>query len=81
MFMDFNIDISFWLNSAGLLVDMVGVVIIYLNSPKEIGGTYLYDRETAKKMRRDAIRRNKCVRNGTLILFMGFCLQLVSNFF
>lgn len=74
-------DISTIINSIGLLLDIIGVLIIYKNSPIVKAGTYFYEREHVEKMKIDAAKKNKLVRKGTFILFIGFIIQLVSNFF
>jgi len=75
---------SNFLNSLGLFLDLFGVVLIYLfgisprldiegQSYRTTGEIDYYEKSKAKKYR----NLSHC---GLLILFVGFLLQLISNF-
>jgi hypothetical protein len=75
----FNFDISVLVNSIGLVFDVLGAILIYKNTPKVSFDNFLYDTEVYEKMRITARKMNKRVRVGTLFLFTGFLIQLISN--
>jgi hypothetical protein len=49
-------------------------------SPKVDSGTWLYLAAEAEKIKRRDRRKNKMIRNGMLLLFAGFLLQLIALF-
>lgn len=63
-------------NSAGLVIDIIGALMIFLNSPKLEATAYIG--ETGD----DPIvnRKNKIAKYGMAVIMIGFLLQLVSNF-
>ncbi|PHS66980.1 MAG: hypothetical protein COB12_04780 [Flavobacterium sp.] len=77
--MVFNIETSVWINSIGLLIDIAGALLIYKNTPKVNFDSFYYDEEVHAKMRVTAKKMNDRVRLGTLLLFSGFIIQLLSN--
>ncbi len=68
------------LNIAGLLTGMSGAYIMFYFSPKVDSGTWLYLAAEAEKIKRRDRRKNKMIRNGMLLLFAGFLLQLIALF-
>jgi len=68
------------LNIAGLLTGMSGAYIMFYFSPKVDSGTWLYLESEADKIKKRDRQRNKMIRNGMLLLFAGFLLQLIAIF-
>lgn len=68
------------LNAAGLLTGMTGAYIMFYFSPKVDSGTWLYPDSEAHNMRKKDRYKNNMVRNGMLLLFAGFLLQIVAIF-
>jgi hypothetical protein len=69
------------LSSAGILVTMLGVYIVYANSPINftvIDGGHPGDDWAG--IERAAARRNILIRIGVYVVLLGSFLQLVSNF-
>ena len=66
------------LNVAGLITGMTGAYTMFYFSPKVDSGTWLYLQAEADKIKRRDKRKNKMMRNGMLLLFAGFLLQLIA---
>ena len=67
-------------NIIGLIINMVGAYLMYRNAPPVNSQTFLYrDEEMQKIIKRDKFK-NKMSRNGMLLLFIGFLVQLVAFF-
>jgi len=67
-------------NLIGLIINMVGAYLMYRNAPPVNSQTVLYrDEEMQKIIKRDKFK-NKMSRNGMLLLFIGFLVQLVAFF-
>ena len=66
------------LTASGLLVGMVGAYLMFYFSPKVDSGTWLYQESEAEQIKRKDSRKNKMIRNGMLLLFAGFLLQLIA---
>lgn len=72
-------DISQLIQAFGLLLDALGVLIMFLNSPANIGGTiYIYNKSETEQQDITANKKNSKVRLGLIILLAGFLLQLVG---
>jgi hypothetical protein len=71
------------LNSAGLVADIVGVVLIWcFGIPEPIsrrGAQYLTTGMTDDKVRAKAERLDRLSKAGLGLIVIGFVLQLVSN--
>ena len=69
------------LNSLGIVLNIIGVLMIYFNSPINDsvidGGDASTDHGIFLKKDR---KRNKMLKLGVLIIVLGSILQLVSNF-
>ena len=66
------------LNLIGLTLGMAGAYLMYNFTPKISSGTFLYqEAELREKEKKDA-NKNKMVRNGMLLLFIGFIFQTVA---
>lgn len=74
-------DLKTSLNSLGIVLTLVGVYVVYLNSPLNEhaidGGSADTDFD---KMRRQAQRRNLLMRCGVYTVLVGSLLQLTSNY-
>ena len=68
-------------NSVGLLLTIIGVYLVYKNSPINFdtidGGD---DTTDFKEISRITNKRNSLLRKGVYIVMLGSALQLVSNF-
>jgi hypothetical protein len=75
------IDLKTGLNSIGILLTIIGVCVVYWNSPLNEfvidGGSF--DTDFAK-IEKTANRKNHLMTAGTLAIIIGSLLQLVSNF-
>lgn len=65
-------------NSAGLIIDIIGALMIFLNSPKLEAMSWIGD--YSEKEFKETNRKNKIARFGMIVIAIGFALQLVSNF-
>jgi hypothetical protein len=70
-------DVKTILNSAGILVNMIGIYIVYLNSPINY---FIIDASGGEDDEKQAIKANRMLKYGLLIVMFGSLLQLVSNF-
>ncbi len=68
------------LTASGLLVGMAGAYLMFYFSPKVDSGTWLYQESVAEQIRKKDRHKNKMIRNGMLLLFTGFLLQLIALF-
>lgn len=68
------------LTASGLSVAMIGALIMFYFSPKADSGTWIYMAAEAEKIKRRDRRKNNMIRNGMLLLFAGFLLQLIALF-
>jgi len=67
-------------NLIALAINMAGAYMMYHYTPKISSQLFLYtDAETESKRKRDAYK-NKMVRIGMLLLFIGFLLQSIALF-
>ncbi len=73
-------DISTVVNSMGLFFDIVGALLMFFNSQPVNYDTLFRDRERLKQLRIRARKKNRNIRLGAFLLFIGFTLQIVSNF-
>jgi uncharacterized membrane protein len=74
-------DIKTIINSAGLILTLIGVYLVYKGSPihydKISGGSAQTDWE---KVKRETDRKNRLVTIGVYLVIIGTVLQLISNF-
>lgn len=67
-------------NLAGLIINMAGAYLMYRNAPPVNSQTHLYQLKELQEMAKRDKQKNKMSRNGMLLLFIGFLLQLVAFF-
>ena len=72
-------DISLAINSIGLLLDIVGALLMFFNAQPVNYDVLFNDRERLKVLRSIARKKNRRIKLGALLLFIGFMLQLVSD--
>lgn len=65
----------------GLAAGMVGAFLMYHFTPKADSGTWLYQEAELKERKKKDAYKNKMVRNGMLLLFVGFLFQLSALLF
>ncbi len=75
------ITLKVWINSLGLVLTLIGVVVSFKNSPlnewKIDGGGPETDFNTE---RFETKRKNRIMKTGIYIVLLGTVIQLVSNF-
>lgn len=68
------------LNSTGLIFDITGALIAYMNSPENLsnidGGSFTDNQEELVK---ETAKRNKRMKCGFLLIAIGFLFQFTSN--
>jgi len=67
------------LNNIGLILDIIGALMIFLDSPKVSFETRFYRRKEQDGLNKKAKRINNLAKIGALILFIGFLLQFIYN--
>jgi hypothetical protein len=73
-------DTSQIVNSVGLAIDIIGATIMFVNTPKVHHRTYLYTKSERRTLDAADERTNKSTQRGFAFLFVGFAIQLISNF-
>ena len=63
-------------NSAGLIIDIIGASMIFFNSPKLEATAFIGATSDDPVVN----RRNKIAKYGMGVIMIGFALQLLSNF-
>jgi len=66
------------LNVSGLVIGMAGSYIMFHFSSKVSSQVVLYQREEAEQLRKKDDFKNKMIRFGMLLLFIGFTIQLAA---
>jgi hypothetical protein len=66
------------LNLCGLVINMIGAYLMYHYTPRVNSQVYLYQQEEAEQMWRKDQFKQRMIRLGMLLLFIGFILQLGS---
>ena len=78
-------DIQTTINSLGLFLDIVGVVILFkFGLPASIsreGAVFLTTAETDEEEKAKANKYDRWSKFGLLLLIGGFALQIASNYF
>jgi hypothetical protein len=72
-------DISLIVNSIGLLLDVVGALLMFFNSQPVNFVVRFNDRAQNVQLMKIAKRKNQRIKLGAFLLFLGFILQLISN--
>ncbi len=70
-----------FLNSIGLILTIIGVYVIYINSPineSEIVAAPITDDST--ELQESTSKKNRFMKFGVYIVIIGTVLQLISNF-
>lgn len=67
------------MNSFGLILDLIGAMFIFLNSPKISYAVILRSDEETIQLEKKARSRVRMTKIGALLLVIGFSLQLFSN--
>ncbi len=66
------------LNFIGLITGMAGAYLMYHFTPKANSRTFIYTRTEQEVITKKDVYKNKVVRFGMLLLFVGFLLQVVA---
>jgi len=67
------------LNSIGLILDIVGAILVFLNSPEFTYGNYTYFQKEMEALENKARKKRNLSRSGMALIAFGFAFQLVSN--
>lgn len=67
-------------NSCGLIIDLFGAFLLFLNSPKISFDTFVYNSSEDDKLHQKANRKHALAKTGMFLLIIGFAMQLLSNF-
>jgi len=73
-------NISFIINSFGLLLDIVGALLMFYNSQAVSFQTFIYQQKELKELNVRAKKMNFRVKLGAFLMFTGFLLQLIASF-
>lgn len=73
-------DLNKLLNIIGLVINIAGALLMFINTPRVNFQVYLYNREEGPLLRDKEKRMNKRIKQGMLLLFIGFFLQLIAIF-
>ncbi len=68
------------LNLIGLIVNMVGAYLMYHYTPKLQSQFFLFTEGEYQKMKQQDVHKNKMIRLGMLLLFIGFLFQAIALF-
>lgn len=66
------------LNLLGLILGMIGSFMMYYFTPKVNSQLYLYRESEMNKLREKDVHRNKMIRLGMFLLFVGFVSQAIA---
>lgn len=66
--------------SIGLLLDIIGVIIMFLNSPRVEYGPVMYHKNEQEALNKKARKYHRNTKVGLIILSSGFTLQFVALF-
>lgn len=66
------------LNFMGLLLNMAGAYLMYYYSAKVSSKVILYTRAESDSMHKKDLHKNKMIRLGMLLLFIGFIFQMIA---
>jgi hypothetical protein len=67
-------------NTSGLIINMAGAYMMFHFTPKIESRLFMYTEEEHRKMQQKDLLKNKMVRLGMLLLFIGFILQFAALF-
>ena len=68
------------LNIIGLITNTLGAFLMFYYTPKVDSNTYLYNEDEQPEINGNDGSRNKWIRNGMIMLFIGFIIQLIALF-
>jgi hypothetical protein len=68
------------LNLSGLVVNMAGAFIMYYYSSKVSSSIFIYTDAEMKRHKEKDLFKNRMIRFGMLLLFIGFLVQALAFF-
>ena len=75
------IDLKTGVNAVGILLSIIGVVVVYVNSPLNVSAIDGGDASTDfNQLEKRTLKRNHGMRIGVWVIILGSLLQLISNF-
>jgi len=66
------------LNLLGLIINIIGAYMMYHYTPKVSSQTIFALKSEAEQMRKKDLGKNKMIRRGMLLLFIGFVCQFAA---
>ena len=66
------------LNLLGLIINMIGAYMMYHYTPKVSSQTIFFLKSEAEQLRKKDLHKNKMIRRGMLLLFIGFVCQFAA---
>jgi len=73
--------LQFLINAVGLVLNIIGVIVVYINSPINqhiIGGGFIEDKTDYGRITKT---RNTLMKVGVMIILLGSFLQLAANIY
>ncbi len=67
-------------NSLGLILDIIGVLLVFIHSPILQSVTYMYSIERNEEFRKTDKKKNNRAKLGLILIIIGFLIQISSNF-
>lgn len=65
-------------NLAGLIINIVGAYTMYHYTPKVTSQLVMYLESEEVQLRKKDLHKNKMIRSGMLLLFIGFLFQFAA---
>jgi hypothetical protein len=69
-----------FINLIALFIGIIGSYLMFYFSPVVNSQTYLYQKSELAEIKKRDMRKNKMVRRGMFLLFIGFILQAIAIF-
>ena len=66
------------IGASGLILDIIGAVLIFFNSPQISHEVYIYNQEETDRLEKKARRNHLMTKIGLVLLIIGFVLQLLA---
>ena len=68
------------IGASGLILDIIGVILIFFNSPQISHQVYIYNDEETERLEKKAKRNLQLTKVGLMLLVIRFALQLITLF-
>jgi hypothetical protein len=67
------------LSNIGLIIDITGAMLMFFGAEKVSYTVIIHPNEEYKRLAKEAACKNRMVKLGAVLLFIGFALQLAAN--